>query len=334
MASGEFDLIARLRERLPAPGPRLRLASGDDAAVVEPTGAASATTIDAIVEGVHFRLPEFPAVAVGRKALGAALSDLAAMGAEPGEAYVFLGVPESIDDATMIEVADGLAEVAERERVTVAGGDVSGSRAMTLCVACVGYERPGIRLVTRGGARPGDVVALTGDLGAAAAGLALLEGDEGAGGGIEPGVRERLIARQLDPRPRIAAGRALAANGATAMIDLSDGLGADAGHLAGSSGARLEIDLERVPVAKGVEAVAGGGEAALELALSGGEDFELLACLPGDRLEAAAEAVEEAGQTLTAIGEVTEGGGAVDQAGRRIDGLGFDHIRGSRSGPG
>src|SRR5687767_4599854 len=108
MVEGEFDLIARLVERLPSAGPRLRVGSGDDASVVD-DGRASATTVDAVVEGVHFTLPEFPLPAVGRKALAAALSDLAAMGAEPGEAYVVLAAPDSLSSDELTQVADGVA---------------------------------------------------------------------------------------------------------------------------------------------------------------------------------------------------------------------------------
>src|SRR5918999_1174540 len=121
----EFELIAKLVERLPAPGEGVRIGSGDDAAVTEPRSQAAATTVDAFVEGVHFTLPEFPLRAVGRKALAAALSDLAAMGAEPGEAYVVLGVPRRLDADALREVALGLAEVAEREGASVVGGDLT-----------------------------------------------------------------------------------------------------------------------------------------------------------------------------------------------------------------
>src|SRR5918996_2278289 len=136
MGEGEFELIARLVKRLPAAKQGLRIASGDDAAVIEPSGRAAATTIDATVEGVHFTLPEFPPAAVGRKALAAALSDLAAMGAEPGEAYVALGAPERLGRDQLLGGGDGVAKIAAREGVTVAGGDVTRAPALMLTVAC------------------------------------------------------------------------------------------------------------------------------------------------------------------------------------------------------
>jgi len=137
MPAGEFDLIAAIRERLPAPGPRVRLASGDDAAVVEPR-AASAITVDAVVDGVHFRLEQFGARAAGRKALAAALSDLAAMGAAQGEAYVVVGAPADLPDDDLLAIADGLAEVAERESVSIAGGDLVSSPVLIISVTAIG----------------------------------------------------------------------------------------------------------------------------------------------------------------------------------------------------
>jgi thiamine-monophosphate kinase len=332
----EFDLIAALVERLPPPGDSVRIASGDDAAAVEPNPGAQVTSVDAIVDGVHFRLDRFGPAAVGRKALAAALSDLAAMGADPGEAYVALGVPEGTGDDVLMGLADGLAEVSRREGVSVVGGDVTRAPVLLLAVTCVGYEPEGGRLVTRGGARPGDVVAVTGELGGAAGGLRLLdEGDDAAREGDgEPGrAAEALIARQLDPRPRLAEGRALAAAGATAMIDISDGVGGDAGHVARASGVRIEIEAQRLPLDPGLVQLMGGSEAALPLALSGGEDYELLATLPEAALTQAGEALGE-GAGLTEIGRVLEGEGAavLGGDGAELEAAGFDHMRGSEAG--
>ncbi|MGZ5313528.1 MAG: thiamine-phosphate kinase [Solirubrobacterales bacterium] len=319
----EFELIEAIRARLPATGDRTRVGPGDDAAVTEPAGA-TATTIDAVVEGVHFTLPEFSPAAVGRKALAASLSDLAAMGAEPGEAYVALGLPERFDEDFCLAIADGLGEVAAREGVAVGGGDLSRAPVLIVAVTAVGHEPTGGGFVTRAGARPGDAVAVTGELGGGAAGLRLLGGEPGPGGDLAAA----LEARQTDPHPRLAAGVALAASGATAMIDVSDGLGADAGHLAKAGGVALEIELDRVPVQAGVEELAGDRDAALELAAGGGEDFELLACLHPETLAAASEAVSETGVELTEIGRVTEGAGVSLRMpdGSQIEPSGFDHL--------
>ena len=334
MPASEFDLIAAINERLPAPGERVRLPSGDDAAVVE-AGATTAVSVDAVVDGVHFRLADFGPPAVGRKALAAGLSDIAAMGAAAGEAYIVVGAPDELADAELLGIAEGLAEVASREGVTVAGGDLVSAPVLIVSVTAIGYEPEGGRLVSRSGASPGDVVAVTGELGGAAAALVLLEGDPDQAG-VSLKLREPLLARQLDPVPRLREGRALAEAGASAMIDVSDGLGADAGHLARMSGCRLEIELERVPLAPGVTEVAGGEGAGLELAATGGEDYELLVALPAESAGAAADAVAQAGGHLTEIGYATEGRGVALRlpGGGEIEPRGFDQRRGSLSGSG
>ena len=330
--SGEFELIAAIRERVAAAGAgdsseALVLGSGDDAAITVREGA-TATSVDALVEGVHFRIPPFGAADVGHKALAVALSDLAAMGARPGEAYVQLGVPAGREQAELLELADGLARVAAAHGVAVAGGDVIRAPALLVAVTVVGWAPDAQQLVRRSGARPGDVVAVTGELGGAAAGLLLLS-DEDPSPSIDAGLAAALRRRQLLPEPRLAAGIALAAAGATAMIDVSDGLGADAGHLASAGGVGLEIDLERLPIQGGVAQVAAAaGRDPLDLAAAGGEDYELLVTLPAERADAAAAAVAATGSALTVIGEVAATGGVVlsGPEGRR-DPAGYDQLR-------
>ena len=326
MPSSEFDLIAAINERMPPPGPRVRVPSGDDAAVVEPR-AASAVSVDAIVDGVHFVLDSYGPQAVGRKALAAALSDLAAMGAAQGEAYAVVAAPDDLSDDDLLGIADGLAEMATREEVTIAGGDLVRSPVLVVSMTVVGYEPGGARFVTRAGARPRDLVAVTGELGGGAAAVRLMEMGERRGDPADRG--QGLLERQLDPTPRLREGRALAKAGATAMIDVSDGLGADATHVATASDCRLEIDLDRVPVAEGIAEVAGGDEAALELAATGGEDFELLVTVPRDRFGDAVQGVADAGSTLTEIGYVTEGQGVglKRPGGGQLEPRGFDQRR-------
>jgi thiamine-monophosphate kinase len=334
MPASEFDLIAAINDCLPLRNERVRIPSGDDAAVVEPHGA-SAVSVDAVVDGVHFRLERYGPRAVGRKALAAALSDLAAMGATPGEAYVSLGAPPEMEDATLLGIADGLAEVATRESVVIGGGDLVSSPTLFLSVTAIGYESGSAELVSRAGAKPGDLIGVTGEIGGAAAALMLLE-DGAPKPSIPPEVRERLLARQLDPRPRLDEGHALAEAGAAAMIDISDGLGADAGHLAHAGACRLEIEADKVPLATGVTEVAGGEGAALELAVAGGEDYELLAVIPEEAFVRATSAVREAGGELTEIGYVAEGQGVALKlpGGGEIEPRGFDQRRGSLSGSG
>lgn len=326
---GEHRMLAKLRERLPAPPPRLRVASGDDAAVTVPDGA-TATSIDAVVEGVHFRrewsLPE----QIGHKALAAALSDLAAMGAAPGEAYIALGLPDDLGESDFLAILDGAIGLAERTRIALAGGDVVRSPVLSLAVTVVGHSARPEDFVTRGGAKTGDRLVVTGRLGGAAAGLLLLEGKASAAReSISRSVYDGLIGRQLEPQPRLEAGRALAAAGARAMIDLSDGLGADAEHLSIASGQRLEIDLDRVPIAEGLIPIAEA--AGLDpdlLATGGGEDYELLAAVPPERLAEAVDAVAETGVQLTEIGTVVAGSGVElrSASGRSLKPTGFDQL--------
>jgi thiamine-monophosphate kinase len=325
---GEFELLAKLRERLPPDGARVKVGSGDDAAVTVPTGA-TATSVDAIVEGVHFRRDEAGLETVGRKALSTALSDLAAMGAEAGEAYVVLGAPPDLGESGFLELLEGLLEVAERTGTTLAGGDVTRAPALTVAVTVVGHAATPEDLVTRDGAKPGDLLVVTGELGAAAAGRLLLE-DPTLATAVSPATAEQLRHRQLDPAPRLGSGRGLAAAGARAMIDLSDGLAGDAGHIAGASGASLRIDAGSLPLASGVaEIAAAAGADPLRLAVSGGEDYELLAALPPVKLDEAVARLGEAGETtLTPIGEVASGEGVEIRlpGGERLEAWGHDHF--------
>jgi thiamine-monophosphate kinase len=324
---GEFELLARVIGRLPPPGPRVRLGPGDDAAVTVP-GGATAVSVDSLVEGVHFRRDGASLRQIGAKALSAALSDLAAMGAEPGEAYVALGVPDDLDEDGCVEALDGIAETAAATGTALAGGDVSRAAALSFAIAVVGHASAPEQLVGRGGARPGDALVVTGALGGAAAGLLLEETPEAAADlpeELAAGLRRRL----LDPVPRLRAGRALAEAGATAMIDLSDGLGADARHLAERSGVGLRIDGEALPVDRGVaEAAEAAGGEALRLAVSGGEDYELLAALPvADGLDLAALA-ERAGVAVTRVGEAVAGEGVEIRlpGGRSLEPTGYDQL--------
>jgi thiamine-monophosphate kinase len=327
-AMGEFELLARMRERLPPAGPRVRLGMGDDAAVTVP-GGATATSVDAIVEGVHFRREQQSLAEIGRRGLAAALSDLAAMGAGPGEAYAILGVPPDLDEEECLAIFDGVVGLAAETGTTLAGGDVTRSPVLSIAFTVVGHADAPERLVGRGGALPGDRLVLTGELGGAAAGLLLLERPE-LGEALDAELVRQLRERLLRPTPRIAEGLALAGTGARAMIDLSDGLGADAGHVAAASGVLMLIELTALPLSPGVAEVAeAAGEDPLRLATGGGEDYELLASVPAERLEQAIDAVGAAGTPLVAIGEVGDGEGVELRlpGGRRLEPSGFDQLR-------
>ena len=325
---GEFELIERVRARLAEAGvgasERLLLGSGDDAAVIGADGQ-SAVSVDALVDGVHFRRDVAPPVSVGRKALAAALSDLAAMGASPGEALVALGVPADLTDSERAGLLEGLVEGAAEWSVALAGGDVVRSPVLFVSVTVIGPLAHG-PAVRRDGAEAGQLVAVTGELGGAGAGLLLLERPE-LSESVVPEVAAALRARQLEPEPRLEAGAALAAAGAAAMIDLSDGLGGDAGPLPAASGVEIAIGLERLPLAAGVaEVAAAAGRDPAELAVSAGEDYELAVCLGPGALEAA----RAAGVGLTVVGEVRAGSGARlrDAAGRERPARGFDQLGG------
>jgi thiamine-monophosphate kinase len=327
---GEFEFLVKLRERLPEVGPQVKLGSGDDAAVTVPAGC-TATSVDAIVEGVHFRREDATPHAIGRKALATALSDLAAMGARAGEAYVVLGAPPDLGEKELLALLDGLLELAAEAETTLAGGDITRAPVLMLAVTVVGHAGRPEELVSRGGAMAGDRLVVTGELGAAAAGRLLLE-DPGLAQVVPEPTADRLRARQLAPSPRLRSGRALAEAGASAMIDLSDGLAGDARHIATASGVALRIESASLPLAGGVaEVAAAAGLNPLELAVAGGEDYELLAALPDRRLtEASALVGAEAEATLTVIGEVAPGEGVEIRlpGGGLLETQGHDHFAG------
>ena len=302
----EFELIERIRADLGAQGD-LAVGPGDDAAVIETEGQ-TVVSVDSMVEGVHFPTDWPDPGDIVHRALAGAISDLAAMAARPRTALVALGLPAGRNPAFIEGLADATVEAASGFGVSLAGGDVVGSPTLFLSVTVIG-DLPGEKgPVLRSGARSGDLVAVTGTLGGSAAGLSLATGADVPG--LDQDVRAGLLARYLRPTPRNDFGSRLSARRPTAMIDVSDGLVADLGHLATGSGVSISIDADLVPIADGVEAVAvATARDPLGLALSGGEEYELAMTIdPGD-VTAIGTVAERAGIFLTAIGEVGEGSG-------------------------
>jgi thiamine-monophosphate kinase len=298
---GELELIAAIERAISARGDRVVRWTGDDASVVRARPLA-VTSIDALVEGVHFERSTHAPADVGHKALATALSDLAAMGADPGQAWASLVLPDGFGEAAALELVTGMEALAARSGTTLAGGDLSAGPVLVVTVAVTGWADREEELAGRDGAGAGDLVGVTGALGGSGAGLLVLRG---AAPGLAEPVREALIARHRRPEPRLEAGRALARAGASAMIDLSDGLATDARHLAERSGVALELELASLPLAEGLAEVARAeGRDALELAATAGDDYELLVTAPEDRRAAVERA---AGMPLTWLGRVSAG---------------------------
>jgi thiamine-monophosphate kinase len=299
---------------------------GDDAAVVRALPVC-VISVDAVVEGVHFRLRDGWATPaeVGGRALAGALSDLAAMGADPGEAYIVLGLPQGFGEERALEVVRGANRLAAEHVTAIVGGDVVGAPALTVSVTAVGWAQAEGQLVGRDGAQRGDLVGVTGRLGGAGAAQAVLEGRASH----VPAV-ERALARARHPSPRLREGAALATAGVHAMIDLSDGIASDAVHIGRASGVRLSLELAALPLEEGVAVVCAElGVPPWRLAASAGEDYELCFCVaPGRRsdVEEAVSAVGNAG--VSWIGEVTGGPpGATlsDERGQAVRVEGFEH---------
>jgi thiamine-monophosphate kinase len=302
---GELDVIAHLRAAFPS-GPRVVRSIGDDAAVVR-GGNFAVVSVDTMVDGVHFRLGELSPAEVGHRALAGALSDLAAMGAQPGEAYLALAAPAGTSEADLLALGAGAGVLAEQVGVSIAGGDLTRAPALTVTFTVVGWTQDPGGLVGRDGARAGDCVCVTGSLGGSGAGLAVIEARAGAQ--LTAATRAGLREAYARPRPRLDAGHALARLGATAMIDLSDGLVSDAAQIARASGVAIELWLADLPLTAGVAAVA--GELNIDpgaFAATAGEDYELCVCLaPAFVHELAESGSALGGLPLTIVGSVHAG---------------------------
>ncbi|MDX3102349.1 thiamine-phosphate kinase [Nonomuraea angiospora] len=308
---GEFGVINRITGRLPQ-GAAVMLGPGDDAAVVSAPDGRVVVSTDLLIEGRHFRRDWSSGYDVGRKAAAQNLADVAAMGAVPTSLVVGLGVPADLPLEWLDGLTDGFRDECAVVGASVAGGDITRCDLVVIGVTALG-DLGGRAPVTRSGARPGQVVAVAGRLGYAAAGWALLE----AGVPDNPVVEEVVVAHRR-PSPPYAMGPGAAELGASAMLDVSDGLLQDLGHVAEASGVRIELDPGAFAVGEPVSVAAKElGADPLEWVLTGGEDHALAAVFPAEvRLP----------PSWQVVGRVVEGEGVLVR-GREIGRRGWDHFR-------
>jgi thiamine-monophosphate kinase len=328
--AGEPALIAAL-SRLFGPAPaEVAVGIGDDcAALALPGPDYLLWTVDTLLEGVHFDLSYFSLPQLGRKALAVNLSDVAAMGGEPLYALLSLGWPPARDPSGALELGKGLAQAAREYGVALIGGDsVASPAGVMVTISLLGRVGRG-EMLQRRGAKVGDRVYVTGFLGEAAAGLEILK----RGLVLDPELQGALCRSHLDPRPQLQAGRVLAGEGlATALIDLSDGVATDLGHICRASGVGARIPAATAPVSPKVQAAAPLlAVDPLDLALKGGEDYQLLFTAPPANTPDLFQAFARAGlPPPLPLGEIIAGAGvllATLEGEKEISGEGFDHFR-------
>jgi thiamine-monophosphate kinase len=324
---GEHAIIERIRAASPAPPDWVVVGMGDDAAVVESArNHLEVVTTDVFVEGVHFDRRYVPSSAIGHKALAVNLSDLAAMGAEPRGAVLSLVLPPGLPVAELDEIIGGWLALASRYDVALLGGNVSRSPGpLVIDVTAFGTVKPR-RVLTRSGAKPRDVLYVSGAIGAAAAGFRLLSGGS-EGTAVDAGCSERF----LRPDPRVRLGLLLGRNRvASACVDLSDGFADAVRQLAAASRVGAEIDADAIPVPDAVRRLAAAeGRDPIEVAVSGGEDYELLFTVPPRRRRALESVLKLAKVPCARVGTIVPGGGLLlaRQGARRPLPAGYTHFR-------
>jgi thiamine-monophosphate kinase len=327
----EVELVRAIRRVLSGDAPGVVVAVGDDAAVIEPGMYQGVLTTDLLIEGVHFELGATSPHDLGHKAVTVNVSDVAAMGGTPQYGLTSIGLPATVQSAWVMELYGGMRQAADEYGMALVGGDTSRSDRAVLAVTVYGRVVAG-KAVTRAGARPGDVLVLTGSLGGSAAGLRIAQ----AGTGDQKDLLSTewgrdLLGRHERPVARVGEGQTLAQAGATAMIDLSDGLALDLARVCDASGVAARVQLPDLPLAPGlVELAEATGVDPFDLALHGGEDYELLAAMPPEAVDRARRNLMERYHTrLTTIGETTEGSGVIGVRGddeSPLEPKGWDHF--------
>jgi len=328
----ESEIIARLRKRARV-GRRVLVGIGDDAAVINCAGGKNLIACcDLLAEGIHFQTEWMPARLLGRKALAVNLSDVAAMGGVPRFAMISVAIPRKYSSEFIDELFGGVFELAEASGVSIIGGDTSGSLdSLFVDVSVLGECESG-RAVTRGGAKPGDAIYVTGSLGASALGLFLLEsGFRLDKSEDQSSANTQAVLKHLCPNPQLKLGRAIGDAGvATAMIDISDGLSTDLGHICDESGCGAIILAGAIPIAECVKSLPSESEHIdpLALALHGGEEYELLFTARPEnqrRIEDLSVACEVA---VSSIGNILPGRGLQMERDSRLEplpSLGYEH---------
>lgn len=332
----ESEIISKIRRRA-RPSSNVALGIGDDAAVIEHDGATDLLACsDVSVEGVHFRLDWTTPRLAGRKALAVTLSDVAAMGGKARFALISLAVPHSADASLADEVMQGVFDVADESEVAVIGGDTSSSPSgLFIDTVAIGECAQGAA-IRRSGARAGDLICVTGALGASRLGLLLLERGyrlkaiEEKSSGDEALIQE-AIRKHLQPEPRLAFGRAIGERRlATAMIDISDGLSTDLWHILEESHRGAVLYAEHLPIARCANELSSQafGFDPLHCALHGGEEYELLFTVPEENQKEVTELAAALDLKVSAIGRITEGEGLMlEHQGRRerLAPSGYEH---------
>jgi thiamine-monophosphate kinase len=309
---GEFGLIDLIAARLPQ-GEQVVIGPGDDAAVLRTSDGPIVATTDLLAEGRHFRRAWSSAYDIGRKAAAQSLADVAAMGARPTALLVALALPADLPADWPLDLADGLRDECARVGASVVGGDLVRDGAITIAVAALG-DLGGHDPITRRGARPGDSVAVAGRQGWSAAGFALLEHEAIT----RTAAADAVVDAHRRPQPPYDLAMRAAHAGATALIDVSDGLLQDLGHVAKASGVAIDLDSAAlVPDPELVEIAASVGADPTSWVLTGGEDHAFAACLPGPLMP----------DGWRRVGHVRHGAD-VTVDGRELTGtVGFDHFR-------